>query len=168
MDDETENSASGRIRADRDDRTSALPASIMNTDRSPSTPLSSFLSLTDQLVQKKREELGRQMAKKKPENLNTTLRNTARQSRWTQPHKQRQILKQKPSSRLCTCPPSFSVFLPVFVLSRPLCLHSFLSCAPCLPCCITFSFQARVPKPKPQQFLGKGRVNIRVSERGTD
>lgn len=48
---ETENSASGRIWVDRDDRTSALPTSIMNTDRSPSMPLSPFLlSLTDQPV----------------------------------------------------------------------------------------------------------------------
>lgn len=35
---ETENRASGRMRADRDDGTSALPTSIINTDRSHAPP----------------------------------------------------------------------------------------------------------------------------------
>lgn len=35
---ETENRASGRMRADRDDGTSALPTSIINTDRSHTPP----------------------------------------------------------------------------------------------------------------------------------
>lgn len=64
---------------------------------------------------KEGEELERQMAKKKPENLDTTLRNTVRQSRWTQPQKQKQILKQSP------LPPEFapvrwaSVYLSLFL-----------------------------------------------------
>lgn len=78
--------------------------------------------------------------------------------------------KTKPSSsRICTCSLSLSLSLPIFVLSHSLCLHSLFTMLPVsLPSYVSFSFQARVVRPKPQRLLGKERDNERVRERGRD
>lgn len=83
---ETENRASGRMRADRDDGTSALPTSIINTDRSPSEPLSyppTPPTLSEEPTARVRERRSpeRQMEKEeKPENLDCPRTNTARRA----------------------------------------------------------------------------------------
>lgn len=153
---ETENRASGRIRADRDDGTSALPASIINTDRSPSEPLSSLsflpppLSLNDQLLEWRRGELERQMAKKKTRKF--------RQS--THKHSKTEQMDAAADADTETefAPAHWASAQPliIFVLKLSPCLRSL---TPHLPAMLRLflSLQAWAPRTKHQRLPGKER-----------
>lgn len=155
---ETENRASGRIGADRDDGTSALPASIINTDRSPSEPLSSLsflpppLSLNDQLLEWRRGELERQMAKKKTRKFRQSTHkhsNTEQMDAAADAGADTET-EFAPAHRASAQP------LIIFVLKLSPCLRSF---APHLPAMLRLflSLQAWALRTKHQWLPGKER-----------
>lgn len=91
--------------------------------------LSSFLlSLTNQLVQRRREGLERQMAKKKPQNLDTTMTWYSKTEQMDTATETEADTKTKTSSsRICICPLSlsFHFLLLSFLCSPSPLLHFF-------------------------------------------
>lgn len=155
---ETENRASGRIRADRDDGTSALPASIINTDRSPSEPLSSLsflpppLSLNDQLLEWRRGELERQMAKKKTRKFRQSTHKHSKTEQMDAATDAGADTETEfaPAHRASAQP------LIIFILKLPPRLRSFAHRLPAM-LRLFLSLQAWAPRTKHQRLPGKER-----------
>lgn len=148
-------------------RTSALPNSIMNTDHSPFLLL--FLPLSNWPTGLVKEgSTGEPDGIKKPENSDTTLRNTVRQSRRAETEADTKISTSFPV--FFTCVSWLSSFFSFSVFSHLLWFHSFfpmlpVSLVPFVASVFHFKLDCRDPN-----LIGcwARTETKRVREKGTD
>lgn len=129
---------------DSNERTSALPTQIMNTDHSSLQSLHLYFHLFKWPTALVNTGNTRETDGQKKEAGKHRAGETV--SKRTKLQKLKRTLKHTPSLVRMLRFSSFSLFFSIFILS-----FSILSYAPCLPRssrCVSFSFQARVLRPQ--------------------